>query len=128
MRCPRFSQAAQAAHPIEVFRADINDQQLILNLVQNPSGLRKETSAFTFSQLTQKDTVLHMLTVVEEQFVEMTPSLVTGAVRKHVIGAQIETSIVAQRTTGHGKFGISPLIHRARRRDWMRRMVRHEQR
>src|SRR5690606_15681992 len=114
--------------PIEVLRPDIHDQQLILCFVEDPPRFREEGGALAAGQLAEKHAVLDVLPMIGQQLIEMSSPPVTGAVGKHVVGTQVETTVVSQRTTGHGISGISPRSHRASKRAWIRRMVRQEQR
>ena len=67
---------------------------------------------------------MHMLAMVLEQFKKLGAALVI----RDVVGAEVNPAVVGYRTTGRGKWGISPRSRRTSRRAWMRRIVRHEQR
>jgi hypothetical protein len=69
--------------PVQAFRADPDDEKLILLVVEKFSGLPDHVGAFHRAEFAKEDAVLHVLAVVFEQVEE------TGAafVIRDIVGA-----------------------------------------
>ena len=114
--------------PVEPGRADIKHEELVFGFVEDGAGIAEEAGMFAPGQFAEEDAELDVFAVVFEQLEELVSPAVAFFGRADVVGAEVEAAVVGQRTTGHDHVGISPLSQRARRRAWIRRMVRQEQR
>ena len=81
-------------------------------LMNNFVGHGKKAFEFTAGQRAQENAVLHMLAMVFEQLEEFGPSLVV----RDVVSAEVNPAVVGYRTTGRGKWRISPRSRRTSRR------------
>ena len=124
LRCPDFPETGKLGGPVDVVRTEVYQKQLVLCLMDDFIGHGGEPFDLAAGQGAEKYTELDVLAMVLEQFEQLGPALVVG----DVVGAEINAAVVRYRTTGHGRWGMSPRSRRTRRRAWMRRMVRQEQR
>lgn len=128
LRRPDFPDAGKSLGPIDPIRAEVDDEKLVLIAVEDILRLAFEPGDFPGGEHAEKDGELNVFPMVHQEFEEFAASLVPRLVGGDVVGAEIGSPIISQRTTGHGRWGMSPRSRRTSSRAWMRRMVRHEHR